>query len=330
MDLALANAQWVLDFQGGAAVERGVQDALGGVWMFLLSHIYLAAQIVVLPGVLVAMYRWAPRIYPRLRNTVIVTWMLSLPVYALFPVAPPRLAGLGMTDAVSETVGGRARRPLDDVLQPDRGRAEPALRVRDGDRDRRGVGRRSGTWLQGARAGVGPDRRALDGRDRQPLRVRRRRRPGGHARRLSSPSRAARASPGSRWRSHDPRRDPRPPPRDARRPGGDPQRRSAGSCRSAPSADRRALWPLLYRADPDVVVLDDLQLAWPCGRAIRATRVVIYAAGAGLRRDRAGGVRGRARARRQGRRHAANCWRRSAASSALPAITPRLQRRRAR
>ena len=29
--------------------------------------------------------------------------MLALPVYALFPVAPPRLAGLGMTDAVSET-----------------------------------------------------------------------------------------------------------------------------------------------------------------------------------------------------------------------------------
>ena len=113
MDLALANAHWVLDFQGGAGVERTVQDAFGGVWMTLLSHIYLAAQIVVLPGVLLAMYRWAPRIYPRLRDTVIATWMLSLPVYALFPVAPPRLAGLGMTDAVSETVGGRARRALD-------------------------------------------------------------------------------------------------------------------------------------------------------------------------------------------------------------------------
>ena len=56
--------------------------------MTLLSHIYLAAQIVVLPGVLFAMYRWAPQVYPRLRNTVIATWMLALPVYALFPVAP--------------------------------------------------------------------------------------------------------------------------------------------------------------------------------------------------------------------------------------------------
>ena len=103
MDLAIANAGWVIDAQGGMGVERSVQDALGGIWMTLLSHIYLAAQIVILPGVLAAMYRWAPRIYPRLRDTVIATWMLSLPIYALFPVAPPRLAGLGMTDAVSET-----------------------------------------------------------------------------------------------------------------------------------------------------------------------------------------------------------------------------------
>ncbi|WP_028067190.1 phosphatase PAP2 family protein [Solirubrobacter soli] len=102
MNLAVANANRVLDLEGGAGVERSVQDAFGGIWMTLLSHIYLAAQIVVLPAVLAAMYRWAPRIYPRLRDTVIVTWMLSLPIYALFPVAPPRLAGIGMTDAVSE------------------------------------------------------------------------------------------------------------------------------------------------------------------------------------------------------------------------------------
>ena len=100
MDLALGNAQWVVDTQGGVGFEHAVQDAVGGA---LLSHVYLAAQIVVLPAVLFAIYRWAPRVYPRLRSTVIVTWMLSLPVYALFPVAPPRLAGLGMTDTVSET-----------------------------------------------------------------------------------------------------------------------------------------------------------------------------------------------------------------------------------
>lgn len=100
MDLALGNAQWVVDAQGGVGVERDVQAALGGA---LLSHVYLAAQIVVLPLVLVALFRWAPRVYTRLRSTVIATWMLSLPVYALFPVAPPRLAEVGLEDTVSET-----------------------------------------------------------------------------------------------------------------------------------------------------------------------------------------------------------------------------------
>ncbi|MDA0174748.1 phosphatase PAP2 family protein [Solirubrobacter taibaiensis] len=100
MDLALSNAQWVVAAQGGVGLEREVQAAVGGA---LLSHVYLAAQIVVLPLVLFVLYRWAPRVYPRLRDTVIATWMLSLPIYALFPVAPPRLAELGMADTVSET-----------------------------------------------------------------------------------------------------------------------------------------------------------------------------------------------------------------------------------
>ena len=52
MDLAIANANWVIDAQGGTGFERSVQDTLGGLWVTLLSHIYLAAQIVVLPGVL--------------------------------------------------------------------------------------------------------------------------------------------------------------------------------------------------------------------------------------------------------------------------------------
>src|SRR6201991_5382424 len=102
MDLAVANAGWVLEAEGRAAVEADVQNAFGSAALFVLSHVYLAAQLVVLPAVLIAMYKWAPKVYPRLRDTVIVTWMLALPVYALFPVAPPRLAGIGMTDAVSE------------------------------------------------------------------------------------------------------------------------------------------------------------------------------------------------------------------------------------
>jgi membrane-associated phospholipid phosphatase len=33
---------------------------------------------------------------------VLTTWLLAVPVFALFPVAPPRLAGIGLTDTVSK------------------------------------------------------------------------------------------------------------------------------------------------------------------------------------------------------------------------------------
>ena len=102
---ATENARWIVDLEEtlGIAVERSVQDGLqGGVTMWLLSHIYLAAQLAVLPGVLIYLYRRAPAIYRRLRDTVLATWLISIPIYAAFPVAPPRLAGLGFADSVSE------------------------------------------------------------------------------------------------------------------------------------------------------------------------------------------------------------------------------------
>ena len=101
---ATEHAQWVLDVERGfgVAVEGSVQRAcdLPGL-MWLLSNIYLAAQIAVVPGSLVYLYRRSPAVYRRLRDTILATWMLAVPIYALFPVAPPRLAGLGLDDTVS-------------------------------------------------------------------------------------------------------------------------------------------------------------------------------------------------------------------------------------
>jgi membrane-associated phospholipid phosphatase len=108
MPAALAHADWVMDLERGSgiAVERSVQQALdGGVAMWVLSNVYLAAQLVVLPGALLWLYRAAPAVYRRLRDTVIAAWLLALPVYALFPTAPPRLAGVGLRDTVSAQAG---------------------------------------------------------------------------------------------------------------------------------------------------------------------------------------------------------------------------------
>ena len=73
--------------------------------LWLLNHPYLAAQLVVLPGALIFLYRRSQPLYERLRNTILATWLISIPVYAAFPVAPPRLAGIGLVDTISQQTG---------------------------------------------------------------------------------------------------------------------------------------------------------------------------------------------------------------------------------
>src|SRR5215210_4743458 len=97
---ATANAHWIV------GLEDDLQDALtGSVVLWMLNHVYLAAQLVVLPGALWLLHRKARPAYLRLRNTVLATWLLSIPVYGLFPVAPPRLAGVGLVDTISSQTG---------------------------------------------------------------------------------------------------------------------------------------------------------------------------------------------------------------------------------
>jgi membrane-associated phospholipid phosphatase len=105
---AVEHAQWVIDLERGlgVGVERSVQDHLDTpVVTGLLSNIYLAAQLVVLPGSLLWLFRRSRAVYGRLRDTVIATWLIAVPIFALFPVAPPRLAGIGMSDTVSRQAG---------------------------------------------------------------------------------------------------------------------------------------------------------------------------------------------------------------------------------
>jgi membrane-associated phospholipid phosphatase len=101
---AKAHARWIYDLEqhAGMAVEGSVQGALdSGVISWILSNLYLAAQLVVVPGALIWLYRRSPSVYRELRNTVVATWLLAVPVFALFPVAPPRLADIGIADTVS-------------------------------------------------------------------------------------------------------------------------------------------------------------------------------------------------------------------------------------
>jgi hypothetical protein len=101
---AREHADWILDLERSAhvAIEGSIQRALDSdAPSWLLSNVYLAAQLVVLPGALVWLYRRSRPVYRQLRTTVIATWLIAVPVFALFPVAPPRLAGIGIADTVS-------------------------------------------------------------------------------------------------------------------------------------------------------------------------------------------------------------------------------------
>jgi membrane-associated phospholipid phosphatase len=109
-DLATAreHSDWILDLERASAVdvEAALQDALtGSPLLWLLNHLYLLAQLAVVPGALVWLYRRNFQLYRRLRDTVLATWLISVPVYAAFPVAPPRLAGIGLDDTITEQTG---------------------------------------------------------------------------------------------------------------------------------------------------------------------------------------------------------------------------------
>jgi membrane-associated phospholipid phosphatase len=101
---ALSNADWVISLERHAhvGIEGSVQRALHvqpASW--LLSNVYLAAQLVVPALALLYTYRHARPIYIELRNTIIAVWLIAIPVFALFPVAPPRMAGIGLGEAAS-------------------------------------------------------------------------------------------------------------------------------------------------------------------------------------------------------------------------------------
>jgi membrane-associated phospholipid phosphatase len=105
---AREHARWIVELEraAGVAVEGSVQRTLDtGVWSWLLSDVYLAAQFVVVPGALIWLYRRRPQVYRGLRNTLLATWLIAVPIFALFPVAPPRLADMGIVDTVSEQAG---------------------------------------------------------------------------------------------------------------------------------------------------------------------------------------------------------------------------------
>jgi len=104
LNTATDNAHWIVSLQSSLhiGVEASVQGALDTSWLvWIFNHLYLIAQLGVIPAALIFLYHRSQALYVTLRNTILATWLLSVPVYGLFPVAPPRLADIGIVDTIS-------------------------------------------------------------------------------------------------------------------------------------------------------------------------------------------------------------------------------------
>ena len=109
LEAARANTAEIVALERSLGVygERGVQELAESVpgLPALLGIAYITLHIVATAGVLVWVYRAHRDRFPVVRTTLIASTAISLAVYVLYPAAPPRLAGLGFADTVTQHAG---------------------------------------------------------------------------------------------------------------------------------------------------------------------------------------------------------------------------------
>ncbi|MCB9012341.1 MAG: phosphatase PAP2 family protein [Actinobacteria bacterium] len=105
-DLAVRNARRILDLESRLGIDWEVplQRAIDGsdALITLMNWIYIYGHWPVLVATLVWLFiRWPSRYYT-LRNALFISGAIGLVIFALFPVAPPRLGVLDVADTVTE------------------------------------------------------------------------------------------------------------------------------------------------------------------------------------------------------------------------------------
>ncbi|MEH1128731.1 phosphatase PAP2 family protein [Micromonospora sp. CPCC 206061] len=128
---ALANAQRVVDFERflGIYHEPWLQEtfASSATVKTFFNWIYIWGHWPVIAVTLIWLARRHPAIYLRTRNAMMLSGGIGMIIFAAFPVAPPRLAELGMIDTV--TVSSHAYRVLQPPMFTNQYAAVPSLHV---------------------------------------------------------------------------------------------------------------------------------------------------------------------------------------------------------
>jgi hypothetical protein len=84
--------------------EQGFQRAVHALpgLPTLLGVAYITLHFLATGAALVWIHRRHRSAFPIVRNTLVISTAVALAIYVLFPVAPPRLSGLGFADTVTE------------------------------------------------------------------------------------------------------------------------------------------------------------------------------------------------------------------------------------
>jgi membrane-associated phospholipid phosphatase len=113
----------------GIDVERTVQEpvARSDAFTAVVNWIYIWGHWPVIIATLLWLVLSHPAVYARTRNAMLVSGAVGMVVFALWPVAPPRLADLGLVDTVTEY--SRSYRVLQPPAFTNQYAAMPSLHV---------------------------------------------------------------------------------------------------------------------------------------------------------------------------------------------------------
>ena len=106
---ATSNAWALIRFEerAGISIERDAQNAIlsSPLLVDIANAVYIYGHWPALIAGGVLLFHRHPQAYYRLRNAILLTGFVGLVVFALFPVAPPRLTNLPLVDTVSREAG---------------------------------------------------------------------------------------------------------------------------------------------------------------------------------------------------------------------------------
>jgi hypothetical protein len=91
----------------GVFVERAVQQAVEHVPAapMLLGFAYMSLHFGATAAAMIWVHRSHRDRFAMVRTTLVVSTAVSLAIYVLYPAAPPRLAGMGFADTVTDEAG---------------------------------------------------------------------------------------------------------------------------------------------------------------------------------------------------------------------------------